>query len=88
MRKGAPTRQWPWRLLLILTGIAEVAMTLEAFREGNFWIIGYSAQLGRVGYTSTLGLAVIGVIIVFIGIIPWPKDRGKAPRKNKWRTHL
>ena len=86
MRQRTPTRQWPARLTFILMGGFLIVVGLEAVHNGHFWIAHFSARLGRTVIGPSLDFVVFGLILVILGIVPWPKDPGK-PQKDKWKTH-
>jgi len=64
---------WPLRLLLVVVGAALAAFGSVAFKLGHLWVFRENTYSGN-GYVPTLTYAWIGLIILIIGLIPWPKS--------------
>jgi hypothetical protein len=88
MRKSKATPRWIFRLMFIFPGAVLAIFGLALLRQGVFWIAGYNARLGRLGYGPSLGYVGFGAIFLIIGLVPWPKDPGPLKKRDKWRTHI
>jgi hypothetical protein len=81
MKKNDPTPRWPIRLLLVVLGAVMAATGLATIHMGYWWIAQYNTRLGRPGLAPALEFVFWGLIILAIGLIPWPKS--KEPKRRR-----
>jgi hypothetical protein len=81
MRKTDPTPSWRLRLYLVVFGAVVAATGFAAIHMGYWWIARYNTRLGRPGFAPSLDFVFLGLIIVIIGLIPWPKSR--EPKRHR-----
>jgi len=75
MRKNDRKLTWPLRLFLVVIGVALAAFGLTGFKLGHLWIFRENTYSGN-GQVPTLSYAWMGLLILVIGIVPWPKWKG------------
>jgi hypothetical protein len=80
--------QWPARLFAIAVGGFLTFAGLYGFHNQRYWITGYNPELGHVATGPVLWRAILGILILLIGIMPWAKTPWKPRKEHKWRTHI
>jgi hypothetical protein len=75
MEKNDPTPRWPIRLFLVVFGAVFATTGLAAIHMGYWWIAQYNTWFGRPGLAPALEFVFWGLIIIVIGLIPWPRPK-------------
>jgi len=70
-KKGTLSQATVFRIIAIILGSILLGLGWTAHSEGNFWIAGYNAQIGKRTTGPTLAWVVYGVILLIAGIFPW-----------------
>jgi hypothetical protein len=80
--KTATSDRWLFRMLFILPGLALVYLGWTAVAHGYWWFRNYNPIVGGIAIGPTLSLVFMGALLIFIGLIPWPRPQNKSKSRD------
>jgi hypothetical protein len=77
--------QWPIRMVFLAIGALAIFTGVESMVNGYWWIQNLNPWFGRAGTGPTLGFVFMGLLLIFLGLIPWRREKKSKSKDDLYK---